>query len=221
MPLILDGTKGGTFPSWTTAGRPASPTAGQTGFNTTLSVLETYSGTAWVPNGARVLLGTYTASVAAQLDLTSWYSSAFDLYEIEMIDVVASSNNDDLRCRVSTNNGSTFDTASNYAWNIVYGTASGAAGANGESAAYIGLGGGRGNSAGIASSGTIKLSNPGGAYHKVITSVSAIYQTSTTPSMAMTLSGGVWKSTSAYNAIRFYMGTGNISATARIYGVGK
>lgn len=47
MALILDGTNGITYPSWTTATRPAGPSVGETGFNTTLNCLETYSGTAW------------------------------------------------------------------------------------------------------------------------------------------------------------------------------
>jgi hypothetical protein len=46
--IILDGTNGETFPSWTTATRPASPNAGQTGYNTTTSSLEFYNGSAWV-----------------------------------------------------------------------------------------------------------------------------------------------------------------------------
>lgn len=47
MPLTLNGTTGEVFPSWTTATRPASPSAGQTGFNTTTGQMETYDGTSW------------------------------------------------------------------------------------------------------------------------------------------------------------------------------
>ena len=45
MSIIFDGTKGITLPNWTTENRPASPSDGQFGFNTTLSVLEIYSST--------------------------------------------------------------------------------------------------------------------------------------------------------------------------------
>lgn len=58
MALTLDGTKGETFPSWTTATRPASPAAGQTGFNTTTGQIETYNGTAWAINSAATSQGT-------------------------------------------------------------------------------------------------------------------------------------------------------------------
>ena len=47
MTIVLNGTNGETFPSWTTATRPASPTAGQTGYNTTTSALDIYNGSAW------------------------------------------------------------------------------------------------------------------------------------------------------------------------------
>ena len=47
MPFIVDGTNGGFFPSWTTATRPASPAAGQVGYNTTTASLEVYNGSNW------------------------------------------------------------------------------------------------------------------------------------------------------------------------------
>jgi len=47
MPIVLDGSNGVTFPSWTTAGRPASPTTSMTGYNTTIGAMEYYDGTAW------------------------------------------------------------------------------------------------------------------------------------------------------------------------------
>lgn len=73
MALILDGTLGITYPSWTNSTRPPSPNAGETGFNTTINSLETYSGNSavgWiaattVANGAiaqnvQVVTGNYT-----------------------------------------------------------------------------------------------------------------------------------------------------------------
>ena len=61
MALTLDGTNGMVLPTWTTAGRPSSPSNGQIGFNTTLNCIEWYgsSFSTWFPiyQGA-----TYTAS---------------------------------------------------------------------------------------------------------------------------------------------------------------
>jgi|688.fasta_scaffold171473_3 hypothetical protein len=63
MPIVLNGSTGETFPTWTTATRPATPNAGQTGFNTTLGVLETYNGVLWSPDSPIILNGkTLTAS---------------------------------------------------------------------------------------------------------------------------------------------------------------
>lgn len=48
MTMILDGTLGETFPSWTTAGRPASPAVGQMGYNTTIGQFDVYTSGGWV-----------------------------------------------------------------------------------------------------------------------------------------------------------------------------
>ena len=48
MPITLNGTTGEIPATWTTATRPASPTAGQFGYNTTTTALDVYSGAAWV-----------------------------------------------------------------------------------------------------------------------------------------------------------------------------
>lgn len=48
MPMIIDGTNGGFFPSWTTATRPASPAVGQMGYNTTTGAFDAYTVAGWV-----------------------------------------------------------------------------------------------------------------------------------------------------------------------------
>jgi len=48
MSLILDGTNGETFPSWTTTTRPASPVVGQMGYNTTIGQFDAYTSGGWV-----------------------------------------------------------------------------------------------------------------------------------------------------------------------------
>ena len=52
MPFTIDGTNGGFFPSWTTATRPASPSNGQLGYNTTTGLFDAYVGSAWTSLGA-------------------------------------------------------------------------------------------------------------------------------------------------------------------------
>lgn len=48
MTMIIDGTNGGFFPSWTTATRPASPAVGQMGYNTTTGNFDLYTAAGWV-----------------------------------------------------------------------------------------------------------------------------------------------------------------------------
>jgi hypothetical protein len=47
MTFLVDGTLGGTFPSWTTATRPASPAVGQMGYNTTTGQFDAYTSNGW------------------------------------------------------------------------------------------------------------------------------------------------------------------------------
>ena len=47
MTVLISGTEGITGPSWTTAGRPANPSNGEQGFNTTLLVMEIYLVSQW------------------------------------------------------------------------------------------------------------------------------------------------------------------------------
>lgn len=71
MPLILDGTKGETFPTWTTGTRPSTPSQGQTGYNTTLNTLETYNGTSWIGVGAGGYAPAFRAYSNAAQTVTS------------------------------------------------------------------------------------------------------------------------------------------------------
>jgi hypothetical protein len=50
MTFIVDGSLGGTFPSWTTATRPSSPANGQMGYNSTTGNYDMYVSGAWTTN---------------------------------------------------------------------------------------------------------------------------------------------------------------------------
>ena len=72
MPAIVNGTDGITFPSWTTPTRPATPVAGQAGFNTTIGAMETYTGSAWSTSD---LPATGASGNFLQSNGTSWTSA--------------------------------------------------------------------------------------------------------------------------------------------------
>lgn len=48
MSAVISGSDGVTYPTWTTATRPATPTASLQGFNTTTNQMEFYDGTNWI-----------------------------------------------------------------------------------------------------------------------------------------------------------------------------
>lgn len=76
MTIILDGSTGEIPASWTTAGRPSSPAAGQTGYNTSLNALETYNGTSWVSVLSTVsasTTNTVTNKIAVSIGGTTYY----------------------------------------------------------------------------------------------------------------------------------------------------
>lgn len=70
MAITLNGSTGVTAPTWTTAGRPASPATGQTGFNTTLGTMEVYSGAAWEPLVTTNDSGTISSAMIADSAIT-------------------------------------------------------------------------------------------------------------------------------------------------------
>ena len=84
--IDLSGTTTGMVEaSWTTAGRPATPSTGQFGFNSTLKCYEIYTGTAWInasvwttatrPTGVTGLTGFNTTLSALEFyNGTSWVS---------------------------------------------------------------------------------------------------------------------------------------------------
>jgi hypothetical protein len=76
MAISLNGSTGEVPASWTTAGRPSSPVAGQTGYNTTLNALETYNGTSWVSCLSTLsssTTNTVTNKIAISIGGTTYY----------------------------------------------------------------------------------------------------------------------------------------------------
>ena len=72
--------------SWTTAGRPASPTTGAQGFNTTLNVPENYNSTnGWVQGGMYLTGSATIASGSPQtnIDIANCFNSTFQNYVVK------------------------------------------------------------------------------------------------------------------------------------------
>lgn len=71
--ITLNGSTGIVNASWTTATRPSSPVAGQTGYNTTIGANETYTGSTWSISD---LPAAGTAGNVLTSNGTTWTSAA-------------------------------------------------------------------------------------------------------------------------------------------------
>ena len=76
MPMILSGTEGGTFPSWTTATRPASPAVGQMGYNTTTGQFDAYTSNGWTSVATSATAPTNGPAFSAYMSTNATFTSA-------------------------------------------------------------------------------------------------------------------------------------------------
>jgi hypothetical protein len=169
-------------------------------------------------NGALVLLQSLTASSSATLDFDSCITSAYDDYEIHLIDVIPATNGSNFEFVLSTNGGSSFDTTTanyNSLYNNGWVNSSSGGGTNNVLPNISGIGNGTGQSL----CGRIRLYNPLGSSYKKMEWHAVMYYTAVSSLLNQT--GGSWYlNTSAVNAIRFLFSSGNIaSGTIRVYGV--
>lgn len=168
-----------------------------------------------------VFLAEQTASSSAQLDFTTGISATYESYVFIVLNLVPATNNVALYVRLSTDGGSTFDSGSNYSWaNWRFNT--GGSGVNSADNATVIDIAGEATISNTASDGgyvaTFELSNPGSASH-----YKAVYGQNRMPGgTSGSVFHGVYKSTTAVNAVRFFMSSGNIaSGTIRLYGIAK
>ena len=77
MTIVVGGSSGITLPTWTTSTRPALPVAGQIGYNSTLTKLEYYNGSAWVASGDVGLAATGGTKTGYFSEGTLYYVHTF------------------------------------------------------------------------------------------------------------------------------------------------
>ena len=91
MPLFLSGNSGSAtldssngliYPTWTTAGRPASPATGQCGYNTSIGGMEIYNGSAWDCITGGPAFSAYR-STNQSLSGQTWTKVQFDTKEFD------------------------------------------------------------------------------------------------------------------------------------------
>lgn len=175
-------------------------------------------------SGALVFLEAHTASNSSSLDFTSFISSTYDTYKIEVVELVPGTNTASLVVSIGTGGGPTYDSGNNYEWAASGRTTGGAAyainGSSGVAALFTTMSSDAGYGFGTASLTATGLQST--ALRKTIQGTIQ-YVTSTGPASQFAVWGMQWITTgTAVTALRFSMTSGNItSGTIRIYGVVK
>ncbi len=163
-----------------------------------------------------VLIGTYTANNAASLNIPNIFSTTYDSYEIELVNIacVTSSN---VNVRI-TEDGSTYKTTGySYALGQVTSGGAGALTLGGESQGVIAIGALRNSSSDVLL-GTLRFFQPAASNGQL-----KLAQIDTTMIDASGHverwwgSGGYVGDVNPINGVQLLMGSGNITATVRVW----
>jgi len=169
-----------------------------------------------------VLIEEKSANDSASLDFTSLYTSLFDELRFEFIRIIPATSTEYLKMLMSTNGGSSYDTGANYGYYWLYqGAAAGSQGGN-SGQSFIRLTAGTSSTAANGgSSGSLLAYDFGStAGYKHIQGHFTTYDQASNLYIATV--PAYYGSTSAVNAVRFIMSSGNISSgIIRLYGFKK
>jgi hypothetical protein len=180
--------------------------------------------------GTLILLSTQTASNSATISFTTGLDSTYDTYEFHFIDIHPRTDNADFTFNLSTDSGANYNVTKTttyfYAFHdeadtvtsLAYVPANDLAQSTGEQ--MLAGNNGIGNGADESCAGSMFLFNPASTtYVKHFISnnnylLNVDYSTNT-------YVAGYANTTSAINAIRFKMSTGNMDGTIKLYGLKK
>jgi hypothetical protein len=167
-----------------------------------------------------VLLEQHTASASASLDFTTAFTSTYDIYMFQLLNLSPTTNGQAIYMKASTDGGSTWLGGTSYSWGWYFVSDSGAAGAvNSTSAAEWNLGTTVANApapAGVC--GTVTVFDPLAAQIHY-GHIDLVY-----PQASMIAPRGLIRhsGTTAFNAFQFLFASGTIaSGTVRCYGMTK
>lgn len=172
--------------------------------------------------GGLVLIEQHTAAASASLDFAASISATYDEYLIEFVNIIPATNAVNLRMRMSTDGGATYDSGANYSFVV--------SGLNRFGLGQVGADSGQNfirltqsaidNTATAGVSGSIRLFSPlSTALHKNITGQLNLL---TGGVLETQQASGWYRSTTAVDAFQFLMSSGNItSGNIRVYGLAK
>lgn len=183
-----------------------------------------------VPTDNLILISTQTASNSANISFTTGLDSTYDMYEFKFIDIHPRTDAVNFTFNMSTDNGSNYNvtktTSAFYAYHneadssTVLEYEAGRDLAQSTSFQPLTAGGGFGNEADESLGAVLQLFNPSSTtYVKHF-----LYRTSFSHDSSAADDGfiaGYGNTTSAINAVRFQMSSGNMDGTIKLYGVKK
>ena len=173
--------------------------------------------------GGLVLIDSQTASNSSGLDFVSDITSTYDDYLLDLSQLLPVTGGNYLRMQFSTDNGSTYDSGTNYEYEALAlwasSTAQGPSSTGDTSFSLIGSN--WGNST-MGANGIVRIFNPlNGSLDTAITFDTLWFHDGISQSLHEN-GGGRYKSSTAVNAFRLFANSGNIaSGTARLYGLAK
>jgi hypothetical protein len=189
----------------------------------TQKAVKTYVDASAGGSGALVLLESHTASSSSSLDFTACFSSSYDTYIIEIVNLVVATDTANLLFRASTNGGSSYDsTSGHYQWtqrlNYATGT-SGGGGGTSDTFVYVAVY--LSNVSSRAYNATLTLKNP--LQSSTYMTLHGIGESFTADSVFTAQQyAGIYSTLASVNAFRIFAATGNIaSGSVRVYGVAK
>lgn len=174
-------------------------------------------------SGGLVLVQQQTASASATLDFTTWYSSTYDEYWIDILGTLPATDSATLQLKVSTDGGTSWEAGTSYKYAYRYASTNGSSGVVVHAGtSSINMGGGTENTTSTSThTGHLRLFNPGSATR--IKALAVSLQFFGADGNYYGFDGGAWWATvTAVNGLRFAFDSGNIAeGTIRIYGVVK
>lgn len=175
--------------------------------------------------GGLTLLEQHTGAASASLVFTTAFTSTYDDYLIEIVDISLDTNAQHLWMRCSTDGGSTYDSGANYTWFGHRFNQTGAAFESVVNANQIVVdctsGDSVSNGTGAALTTSFTWANPLGTVHYKAFSATVTYRSQALSNLGGSVVFGQYQNTAAVDALEFKSSSGNITGTIRIYGKEK
>jgi hypothetical protein len=183
-----------------------------------------------IPTGKLKLIGSQTANNSASISFTSGLNSTYKVYKFVFVNIHPRTNAVQFQFNMSTDSGSNYNvtktTTSFYAYHNEADTATGLTYDTGldlaQSTAYQSLCGDTGNASDDSISGSLSIFNPASTTYvkHYISTINYSFNNPSFPNYSINNFGaGYGNTTSAVNAIRFQMSSGNFDGTIYLYAI--